>query len=116
MKTQERNKTMKKHIYHYRFARTIPAREIEETLMLAVIAVESLHGRARLTMDGRYRFDKAQHLCEIDATTEVGMDLARIFTGYVTREYGDISISIDLEFVPAESAGKCACAAAGRVK
>lgn len=103
---------MTKHIYRYRFARTVPARDIEETLMLALMAVESLHGRARLRMDGRYRFDKEQHVCEIDASTKVGADLAEIFTGYATREYGDDAVAIKQEATPGEKTGKCSCAAA----
>lgn len=103
---------MTKHIYRYRFARTVPARDIEETLMLALMAVESLHGRARLRMDGRYRFDKERHLCEIDASTKVGVDLAEIFTGYATREYGDDAVAIKQEIDPGKAAGKCSCAAA----
>ena len=102
---------MTKHIYRYRFARTVPVRDIEETLMLALMAVESLHGRARLRMDGRYRFDKKQRLCEIDATTKVGADLAEIFTGYATREYGDDAVAIKQEDAPEKTHDKCSCAA-----
>lgn len=102
---------MKKQLYIYRFARTIPVRDIEETLMLALMAVESLHGHVRLRMDGRYRFDKGKRLCEIDATTKVGADLAEIFTGYATREYGDASVTIKQEAAPAETVDSCSCAA-----
>ncbi len=92
---------MTKHIYRYRFSRTVPVRDIEATLMLALIAVESLYGRARLRMDGRYRLDREQRLCEIDASTRVGCDLAEIFTGYVTHEYGDDAVVIRREVIPA---------------
>ena len=63
-------------------------------------------------MDGRYRFDKEQHLCEIDASTKVGADLAEIFTGYATREYGDDAVAIKQEIDPGKASGKCSCAAA----
>ena len=86
-----------KQIYRFRFARTVPPRDIEDTLLLALMAVESLHGRARLRMDGGYAFDKEQRLCEIDASSKVGADLAEIFTGYATREYGDDAMTIQQE-------------------
>ncbi len=101
---------MKKHIYRYRFARKVPARDIEETLMLALMAVESMHGRARLRMDGRYRFDKEAHSCEIDASTKVGVELAEIFTGYATREFGDEAVTIEQENEPGQT---CSCSASG---
>lgn len=94
---------MTKQIYRFRFARTVPAKDIEDTLMLALMAVESLHGRARLRMDGCYWFDKPQRLCEIDASTKVGADLAEIFTGYATREYGDDAVTIQQETVQDET-------------
>ncbi len=85
---------MKNHSYRYRFARAVPARDIEETLTLALMAVESLHGRARVRMDGRFRLDKDRRICLIDAGTRIGADLAKIFTGYVTREYGEKAVDI----------------------
>lgn len=85
---------MNHQCYQYRFARTVPAGEIEDTLMLALLAVESLHGSARVRMDGRCRFDKERHVCEIETGTRVGSDLAEIFTGFITVEFGEVAVSI----------------------
>ena len=105
---------MKNHSYRYRFARAVPARDIEETLTLALMAVESLHGRARVRMDGRFRLDKDRRICLIDAGTRIGADLAKIFTGYVTREYGEKAVDITRESAHASSKqGVCRAAAAG---
>ena len=105
---------MKNHSYRYRFARAVPARDIEETLTLALMAVESLHGRARVRMDGRFRLDKDRRICLIDAGTRIGADLAKIFTGYVTREYGEKAVDITRESAHACSGqGGCRAAAAG---
>ena len=101
-----------KQIYRFRFARTVPPRDIEDTLMLALMAVESLHGRVRLRMDGCYTLDKEQRLCEIDASSRVGADLAEIFTGYATREYGDDAVTIQQETVQDEMPDKCSHEAA----
>jgi hypothetical protein len=33
--------------------------------------------------------DKKRRSCIVDATTEIGRDIARIFTGFLTREFGE---------------------------
>ena len=105
---------MNENVYRYCFARSIPPRDIGETLLLSLIAVESLHGHARTRMDARYCFNRKKRLCEIDAATPVGSDLARIFTGYATKEFGEKAVSITRG--PAhkcDARGGCRTAAAG---
>lgn len=104
---------MTKQIYRYRFAEKVPVRDLEETLVLALMAVESLHGPARLRMDARYRLEKQHRTCEIDASTQVGSDLARIFTGYATREFGNEAVTIDTETTTGPCAGHHPCAGPG---
>ena len=55
--------------YKYRFDESVPAQELEDTFMLAMLAVESLHGRSRVRMESRFNLDKARRTCVIDATT-----------------------------------------------
>ena len=103
---------MKKQVYRFQFARTVHPRDIEETFILSVIAVESLYGRSRVRMESRYRLDRESRTCEIDTSTSVGIGLARIFTGYATLEYGDASVTIEEE-LEGEVEGvkaKCSCA------
>lgn len=80
---------MSRERYRYQFDDEVPVRDIEETLILALLAVESMHGRTRVRMDARFQLDKKNRACVIDADTQIGADLAKIFTGYVTREFGD---------------------------
>ena len=61
--------------YKYRFDESVPAQELEDTFMLAMLAVESLHGRSRVRMESRFNLDKARRTCVIDASTDVGSDL-----------------------------------------
>ena len=104
---------MTQQIYRYRFAEKVPVRDLEETLVLALMAVESLHGPAQLRMDGRYRFDEERRMCEIDTATQVGADLAKIFTGYATREFGNGAVAIETETTTGQGAGHCPCAGSG---
>jgi hypothetical protein len=95
--------------YKYRFDESVPAQELEDTFMLAMLAVESLHGRSRVRMESRFNLDKARRTCVIDASTDVGSDLARIFTGFATKEYGERSVLIERS----QPSG-CACASKHR--
>jgi len=105
---------MKNQSYRYNFTRAVPAQDIEDTLMLALLAVESLHGRARVRMDSRFQLDKKNRRCVINAGTRTGADLAKIFTGYVTREYGEKAVGIVRESAHTCSGHRgCSGAAAG---
>lgn len=96
--------------YKYRFDESVPAQELEDTFMLAMLAVESLHGRSRVRMESRFNLDKARRTCVIDASTDVGSDLARIFTGFATKEYGERSVLIERSLPSG-----CACEHASRL-
>ena len=80
--------------YRYQFAPEAPAREIEETLHLAVLAAECLHGQSRVRLDASYFMDAEKCTCVIDAGTDVGRDIVRIFTGFAIREFGEDSFSV----------------------
>ena len=79
---------MSQELYKYRFNDDVPTRELEESLLLAVLAVESLHGESRVRLDGRYCMNARNRRCVVDAGTPVGRDLNRIFAGFVSREFG----------------------------
>ena len=86
---------MTQETYKYRFDKeAVPSQDLEDTFMLALLAVESLHSRSRVRMECRFVIDKHNRTCVIDAVTTVGRDLARIFTGFVTREYGERAVRI----------------------
>jgi hypothetical protein len=56
-------------------------------------------------MESRFNLDKSSRTCVIDASSDVGSDLARIFTGFATKEYGERSVMIERS----QPSG-CACA------
>src|SRR5262245_31194637 len=74
--------------YRYSFSADVPTEEIEATLVLALLAAESLHGEARVPLDAAHAFDAGRRICEIEAGTAVGHDLNRLFVGFVDREFG----------------------------
>ena len=98
---------MSREAYRYTFDRSVAWRDLEESLLLAVLAVECLHGEARVRLDGRYRLDGDRSICVIDTATDVGRDINRIFTGFVSREFGRASFRVE-RVTPDEAPADCA--------
>lgn len=73
----------------------IPFPDVLETLDLAFIAVESLHGAERTRLDARYESDSGRLMLAIDAGTPVGQALNQIFTGFARREFGEHAFKIE---------------------
>ena len=85
---------MSSGIYRYSFAPAVAADEIEATLVLAIVATESLHGTSQVRLDAAHAFDAQERVCVIDARTGVGRDLNRLFTGFVAREFGESAFEV----------------------
>ena len=85
--------------YSYRFSDDISIPAVEETLLLAVIAAEGLHGRAKINLDASFRLIEGDRTCVIDAGNEVGQDIARIFTGLLTSELGESAFTIERQSI-----------------
>lgn len=85
---------MNREIYKYEFSPNLPIQEVERSLALSVLTTESLHGRSQVRMDASFFVDKERHACIVDAETQVGRDIARIFTGYLTREFGEAAFKV----------------------
>ncbi|HEX4611572.1 MAG TPA: hypothetical protein VH092_25480 [Urbifossiella sp.] len=81
--------------YRYRFTETSPAEEVEATLILALFAVEALHGEAQTRLDAGHAFDRKVRTVVIDAATPVGRDFNRLFLGFLTREFGPGSFRVE---------------------
>ncbi len=85
---------MNREIHRYEFDTSVPAGEVESTLLLAVLAVEGLHGTSRVRLDAKYSVDTEKRTCVIDAETVVGQDISRIFTGFAIREFGESAFTV----------------------
>lgn len=86
---------MTKDLYRYVFTPDVPIEEVEATLLLAVLATESLHGEAQTRLDVAHFLDPAKRACIIDAGGDVGRDLNRLFVGFVRREFGEDSFGVE---------------------
>lgn len=79
---------MTSDLYCYQFAPQVPIEDLENSLLLALLATESLHGVAETRLDVAIYFDRAQRACVIDAETQVGRDLNKLFIGFLRLEFG----------------------------
>jgi hypothetical protein len=86
---------MPNEIYRYQFTEGVSLRDVEETLLLAVLAAESLHGQSRVRLDAGYCLEESKRTCVIDAATDVGRDINRIFTGFAIGEFGEDAFHVE---------------------
>lgn len=95
---------MTSDVFRYRLADHVPPEEAEATLVLAVLAVEALHGEAQTRLDAGHAFDAKLRTVVIDATTAVGRDFNRLFLGFLSREFGPGSFRVERVPTPPEPA------------
>jgi hypothetical protein len=86
---------MTRELYRYTFAPETSLEEAEASLLLALLAVESLHGEAQALLDAAHFFDTDRRACVIDAATAVGRDLNRLFVGFLRREFGPDAFAVE---------------------
>jgi hypothetical protein len=97
---------MTKPQYIYQFREGAPLDEVGDLLFLAALAAESLHGRSSLRLDGTFLLEKEKRQCEVNAGSQVGRDLARIFTGFLVHQLGDKAFQVRLDDAHAAAAAK----------
>ena len=86
---------MASNVFRYEFAETIPAEDIEASLLLAILGCEALHGETQVRLEGSHYFDRHRHWCVIDAGTTVGANFNRLFLGFLRREFGDETFRVE---------------------
>lgn len=82
-------------VYRYEFDESVNFESVEASFVLAIFSTESLHGEALVRLEAAHAIDAAQHTCVIDASTEVGDDLNRLFVGFLTREHGEDGFHVE---------------------
>ena len=81
-------------VHSFHFDQSVIPDDLEQTLLLAILAAEGLHGTARVRLEARYSFNSEDRNCVVDATTDVGRDVCRLFTGFAIREFGESAFSV----------------------
>lgn len=76
------------NVFRYQFLPTVPLEEVESSLCLALMAVESLHGETEVQLQASHYLDHDLRVCVVDSGSEVGANLNRIFAGFLRREFG----------------------------
>jgi hypothetical protein len=85
---------MVRECYRYAFGKDVCVEDVEGALLLAVLAIEALHGQAQARMDVRHAFDRKARACVVDATTQTGRDFAKLLTGFLRREIDERDFSV----------------------
>lgn len=80
--------------YKYVFDDSVSLEKAEATLHLAVLAAESMFGESNVRMDAAYSIAEETRVCVVGAANEIGRCICRIFTGFLTREFGAGAFSV----------------------
>jgi len=86
---------MSREIYKYVFDSSVDIADVETSLLLALLATESLHGESQVRLEAAHALDAESRACVIDAGGDVGRDLNRLFIGFVRREFGERAFRVE---------------------
>ena len=107
-------------VYHFTFKRGVPMRAVEDALVVASLAADALRDGGRDICDAVRLPNDAPRSCVIDARTESGAVLLRVFFAFVVSMFGPRAFRVVTEGDRAERRRgprprrRCAaCAAAG---
>ena len=78
----------------YEFGSSLSMDDVEASLVLALVAVESLHGETTVLLEPCHALDAAARVCAIACDTPIGHDLNHLFAGFLRREFGPESFSV----------------------
>jgi hypothetical protein len=75
----------------------VPLAEAVDTLRLARMAAESLHGRERIDLEASVAVDRVRRVFSFDTSRRPGRTLALVFAGYARREFGPENVVVEHE-------------------
>jgi pyridoxine/pyridoxamine 5'-phosphate oxidase len=78
--------------YRFTFPDSAQTAAAQETLSLALMAAEALHGEPQVRMDVYCTVDTESRTVWIDTRSVAGADLARMFMGYAMREFPEMVV------------------------
>ena len=94
---------MQRALFKYQFDDSCPMPDVEAAFVLAIFATESIHGESETRLLAEHAMDLDKRTCVVDAGTEVGRDLNRLFVGFLRREMGDDSFHVERVATEAQS-------------
>lgn len=83
-------------IHRFKFGPQVPFSDAEASLLLARWGTESLHGPARARLEARCRTDEPQRMIELDASSEAGQNMSRLFLGFLQQEFPASHYTVDV--------------------
>src|SRR5262245_44383976 len=99
---------MRRELYRYGLDSADDYDECTRMLSDSLDSVEALHGVVAARLDARHSCDDANWRIVIDASTPVGKDLVRIFTGDLCKHLGETGFRVERIAVDSQSEGQMA--------
>ncbi len=81
--------------YQYLFSSEIDIDEVECTIVVSVIALQSLHGATQVRLDLTHYLDREIRQMRVDASTAIGRDFNCIFAGLLLQEFGEAAFRVE---------------------
>ena len=79
----------------FKFPEALGREIIETQLALAIVAAESIYGKPKVRVNAAYFVSKDKPQVAIDVSTEVGEQIAQMFTGLMIRQLGEDKFTVD---------------------
>lgn len=96
---------MARTVCRFQFAPGPSIEDVEETLLVALYGAEGIHGAARVRLEAGYAVDEKARTLVVDAGTPVGETVVQLFTGYLTREFGEDAFEVERVVADEPAAG-----------
>lgn len=85
---------MTTNIYRFEIDKGVLLEDVQESLQLAIVALQGIYGDARVRVDATWHVDESRRLITIDSSTDIGSILVCIFTEFLLREFGDDAFDV----------------------
>jgi hypothetical protein len=88
---------MPRNVYRFEFDPDIDPTDIRSSLLLARWGTEALFGVSVIFLEASAYYSAENRFCVIDISSEPGECLARLFTGYLLREFDEHQFRVTRE-------------------
>ena len=84
-----------REVIRFEFPEEIDREATEGRLSLAIVATECMFGRARVRLNAAYLMSDDGRKVAVDVSTDVGENIAQLFTGLLIRDMGEEAFSVE---------------------